>query len=179
MKQTKRSNAVVTVETIGAHMAFTVAGCGTVTLDLNSLSQPNQQRALIHGMKQRISDAAAIPCDPDTGLPATPAEKFEAISALVEHYNSGTDEWARVRAAGDGSLRTGQTLTAFANVYYEGDMGKAEVTMLAFETKRGIDRKAALKIWAGSDKIIAEVARMKAEQATTVDADDLLAELEG
>jgi len=181
----KRANAVVQVlETLLGYLkttttlTFKVDGVGQVVLNMKALHPDILTRATFHGMKQRISDAAAIPCDPVTGKPASPAEKFAAIQALVEHYNTGTAEWNRARGEG-GVSRTGQTMQAFANVYTDGDVGRAEVMMDKFATKRGIDRKAALKIWAGADKIIDEVARMRAAQPSTVDADELLDELNG
>jgi len=173
----KRSNAVVGFEQEGSRLHFT-AGGQTVTLDMDLMNPTLIDRAVVHGLKQRISDAAAIPCDPVTGLPASPEEKFAAIAALVEHYNSGSSEWNRARAAGDGISRTGNTLQAFANVYWEGDVVKAKGKMEAFATKRQIEYAVAVKIWAGADKIVEEVARMKAAVPAKVDADSLLDELE-
>jgi hypothetical protein len=173
----KRSNAVVTFEQSGGELRFTAGGQTTV-LDMAKVSQTLLDRAIVHGLKQRISDAAAIPCDSETGLPATPAEKFAAMSELVEHYNSGTSDWIRPRTAGDGTPRSGSTLQAFANVYWGGDLAEAQVTMQAFATKRGIEFAAAVKVWAGADKIVEEVARMKAAIPAKVNADSLLDELD-
>jgi hypothetical protein len=177
MATVKRSNAVVTFEQSGSELRLTVGG-QTAVLDLAKVSQTLLNRAIVHGLKQRISDAAAIPCDAETGLAATPAEKFAAMSKLVEHYNSGTSEWTRTRAAGDGTPRSGLTLQAFANVYWEGDLATAKVKMQAFADKRVIEFAAAMKIWAGVDKIVEEVARMKAAIPAKLDADSLLDELD-
>jgi len=130
-------------------------------------------RAAVHGLKQRISDAAALPCNPRTGLPATPKEKFAAIVALVGHYNSGTSEWNRARAEGGGISRTGGTLQAFANVYWEGDVVTAKEKLEAFAVKRQIEYAVAVKIWAGADKIVEEIARMKAAAPAKVDKEKM------
>ncbi len=168
----KRSNAVIGFEQMGRELRFTVGG-QTVTLDMARVSQTLLERAIVHGLKQRISDAAAIPCDAATGLPASPEEKFAAIAALVEHYNSGSIEWNRARAVGDGIPRTGNTLQAFANVYWEGDVVKAKEKMEAFAVKRQIEYAAALKIWAGANKIVDEIARMKAAAPAKVDKEKM------
>lgn len=64
------------------------------------MSKANMQRAAIHGMIQRISDAAAISRNPETGKPATAQEKFDRMAQLVTHYESGTSEWSRVGQGG-------------------------------------------------------------------------------
>ena len=169
----KRANAVVEVEQAGDLMSFTVEGEGEAVLDLTRVSAVSRTRAMWHGFKQRVSDAAAIQCDPQTGKPASPAEKFAALAAVVEHLNSGSEDWNLKRAAGE---RTGNVLQAFANVYGF-TIEKARTTMEAFAAKRGIEYGEALKIWRGSDKILDELARMARERPSVVDADSLLDEL--
>lgn len=173
----KRANAVVTMEQAGNNLSFNVLGAGTITLDMTKLNEAILTRAAIHGLKQRISDAAAIPCDPETGKPASPADKFVAMEALVNHYNSGSSEWARNRAeGGERAPNGGKILTAIMNVYKFSTVEKAREVVEATAKKRGIEYKAALNIWKSSDKIAAELSRMAAA-TSTVDADDLLGEL--
>jgi hypothetical protein len=178
MSQTKkRINSVISTLMDGDEIVFTVHGAGELRLNLAAMSQANLTRAAFHGIKQRVSDAAAIPCDTATGQSASPAEKFAAMARLVEHYNSGAAEWSPARGDGTGAARTGSTMQAFANVYWEGNLAKAEEKMEAFADKRGIDRKAALKIWAGADKIQAEIERMRVVKAPVFNADELLGEM--
>ena len=175
----KRANAVVTMEQREKELVFNVLGAGSIILDMGKIHADVLTRAAIHGLKQRISDAAAIPCDTETGKPASPADKFAAMGALVAHYNSGSSEWARRAAAGEKAAPNGgKILTAIMNVYQFSSVEKARETVEATAKKRGIEYKAALALWRASDKIAAELARM-AEKASTVDADDLLNELEG
>lgn len=173
----KRANSIITtaLNDEGKTLTFSVLGAGELHLDLTALGKAVIERALVHGMKQRISDAAAIPCNPETGKPATPQEKFEAMQALVEHYNSGTDEWAIGRVGGGGAPRAANTLQAIANVYSL-DLDGARAYVEKTAAKRGIDYKAALALWKSSDKIAEELARMAAAKSK-VDADGLLDEL--
>ena len=74
-----------------------VLGAGEAVLRLNQVSAACKAEATIRGFNQRVVNAAALGRDKDTGKPATPAEKFEGVQALVEHYNSGTEEWSPAR----------------------------------------------------------------------------------
>lgn len=174
----KRANAVVTMEQAGNELVFNVLGAGAMRLDMGKISEAILTRAAIHGLKQRISDAAAIPCDAETGKPATPAEKFTAMQALVDHYNSGSAEWSRRAEAGERTPNGGKVLQAIMNVYQFSTVEKARETVEATAAKRGIEYKAALALWKSSDKVAAELTRM-ATATAKVDADDLLDELNG
>jgi len=174
----KRANAVVTMEQREGVLVFKVLGGGEIELNMQDLHPDVLARAAVHGLKQRISDAAAIPCDPETGKPARPSDKFAAIEALVRHYASGTADWNRVRASGEGaSPNGGKVLTAINNVYAFGSIEKAREVVEKTAAKQGIEYKAALALWRKSDKIAAELVRMAGESAKGVNADDLLNEL--
>ena len=167
-----KSNSVISVETLGDRITFNVIGAGSLTLDLNSLSKEVLSRAALHGMKQRISDAAAIPRSLETGLSATPEEKFNAMKALVEHYSSGSSDWNRARAAGGGVGKdtSGQTIAAMKRVWPDKD---PETLIAATMSKRGIERKAALALYAGTKQVLEAIALLKAERSS-VSADSLL-----
>lgn len=103
----KRSNSIIGTEIIRRPedqepigIMFTVKGAGVVSLQLSKIHADNLRHAAIHGMIQRISDAAAISRNPETGAAASPEAKLEAMQKLVAHYESGTAEWTRVREAG-------------------------------------------------------------------------------
>ena len=115
-----KSNSVITHEVErtggGQLIKFNVVGVGILQLSTASLSPEVFEKAAVHGMVQRISDAAAIGRNPDTGRSATPQEKFDAMAKLVAHYESGTSEWSRVRESGEGSNR-GQLFRALGIIY--------------------------------------------------------------
>jgi hypothetical protein len=174
MENGKKSNSVITTELKGNVLSFNVLGAGKLDLDLDRLGAAVKMRAVMHGMKQRVSDAAAIPRNTETGLAASPAEKFEAMKALVDHYMSGTNEWSPVRTTGGGAKKDeGLTLAAMRRVWPDRD---AEATVEAIAQKRGIDRRAALALFAQTKEVGAAIAAIKAERAT-VSADDLLDEM--
>lgn len=173
MSETKAGKITATQD--GRLIHFDVAGAGRVTLDLAAVSTENQDYAVFHGFKQRIVDSAAL----ERG--AGPEAKLAEMARLVEHYNSGSSEWNVTRTGGGGGGQEALVVLALKRVY--GDRsGEPDVERLM--AKRGIDRKAALKVWAGTDKVAAAMAAIQAERAAqkasaaAVDADDLLAELD-
>lgn len=183
--QTKpKSNSVITSSVAGQLIVFNVKGVGAIEFDTAKVHADVFTRAAMHGFIQRVSDAAAISRNPDTGLPASPKDKYEAMKAIVDHYMTGTEEWSRRRAGGgEGRDSGGLVVQALARVYGN-TVAEAEATIARTMEKKGLDRKAALKLWAGTDKVTAAVAEIKAERAAaaaktaSVDADDLLNELE-
>lgn len=101
MNTKAKANSVITHQVGDNTIMFNVLGVGEMILDMNAVHKDIVVRAAIHGMIQRISDAAAISRDPETGKPASAQDKFDAMSRLVAHYESGTSEWSRKPVAGE------------------------------------------------------------------------------
>lgn len=191
-----KSNSIITAQPAVNEdgvsvIKFTVLGVGDITLDTGKLHDTVRTRAVVHGLTQRISDAAAIPFNKEENRYATPQEKYEAMRALVEHYHTGTEEWSRTRAAG-GSRVDGETaLILRAVAEHQGvpaeDMRervkaiaeKRETTVRAYLADVLATAQAAKGV--GALAGVAEVyARLKAEQPTPtvkLDANELLSEL--
>lgn len=107
MNAKPKSNSVITHEVAkNEHgeilITFKVVGAGQTTLNLSLVSQSNRDKAMIHGIIQRVSDAAALSREIVNGVEqkATPANKLAAMEELVQHYASGTEEWSRKRVGG-------------------------------------------------------------------------------
>ena len=188
-----KSNSVITAQPGEQGITFTVLGVGDIVLMFDQLSQGVRQRAMVHGLTQRISDAAAIPFNKDENRYATASEKYAAMQALVEHYHTGTEEWSRTRAAG-GSRADGETaLILRAVAEHQGvSVDDMRERVKAIATKRETTPKAYLagvlataqgaKGVGALAPIAAIYARLKSEQPVVVvklDADELLGELGG
>jgi hypothetical protein len=174
MTQAKaKSNSVIThrVDSVGGadptevKIVFQVLGAGETVLDLSRVHADVRAKALIHGMVQRVSDAAAIPRNTTTGKSASPVEKLEAMSALVEHYNSGASEWrlARAEGAGRGSY--------LLNALLELKPGKSREEISAWLKTLDDKTKRALE---NSDKIKPLIDKQRAAGAVEIDAEELL-----
>lgn len=101
MQQRKKSNTVVTHAVVGSVITFTV-GEQSFTFDFGKVTSDVGTSAMMHGFIQKISDRAAIRRDPETGLSATPEEKFEAMKACAERLQNG-GPWNAVSAGGTGN----------------------------------------------------------------------------
>lgn len=116
MNTKAKSNSVITHDMDNNGINFHIAGMPTLSLWFDKVSGSNQKRAMIHGFVQRISDAAAISRNPETGKPATAQEKYDAMARLVNHYESGSTEW-RIAGTGGGVARSSVLLDAMVQLY--------------------------------------------------------------
>jgi hypothetical protein len=161
-------------------ITFNIRGAEPLVLDMGKLHPDVFKRAAAVGMAQvRIIDAAAIQRADGNGGVRTEAEmlelKRERMASLIEHYMSGTSEWTKGRAAGGGAIKeAGITLAAMSRVWPGRDCEELVAGVMA---KRGVERKAALALFASTKEVAAAIAAIKAERAT-VSADSLLAEMD-
>lgn len=103
-KTGKRTNWVISHAISGSIIKFTVKDVKEVIeLDVEKVHEKIRARAAIHGLVQRISDAAAIPRDEETGKSATPEEKHAAMARLVAHYVGGAESWTLNREGAGGT----------------------------------------------------------------------------
>ena len=186
--QTKaKENSVVTTsyDAEAQAISYTVIGHPTLTLKLSMVSEANKARAIVHGFGQRVVDAAAIPAEP---LPATPegreaqkvaraARKHDLIQKVIEHYNSGSEDWSAARAAGVVGLDR-ILLGAVCEV-----LGKDEATVRGLvklgAEKREVTQGAYLAKLATNADVAKVVDRMRAETAGEMSADEELAGMMG
>lgn len=166
--QTKpKANSVVTHSVADRTITFTVRDGGTFNLNLETVSDAVLDRAMIHGLIQRISDRAAISRNTETGKPATPFEKFEAMRELSEHYASGSSDWSmRVAARPDGGLLFEALVTAYP------DKGAERIR----EWLKSLDAKQKAQLLV-SDKIRPFAEAIRAEAGKHVDVEELLNDL--
>jgi hypothetical protein len=128
-------------------------------------------RLALHGLKQKLADAMAIPCDTVTGKSASLTDKRQAAEKVWNNLLEGS--WGITRE-GSGEPKGGYLFTALVELY----QGKKTVEDVQ-KFLAGCDKKkqAALR----EDKRVKPIIdRLKAERAkaTDIDTDELLAGLE-
>lgn len=163
-----KANSVITHQLNGSLLTFMVKDSGNVVLDMSKLHSDVLNRAAVHGMIQRISDAAALSRDADTGKPALPGEKLAAMRELVDHYMSGTAEWSR-RRAGSGVRRLSDAKLLAVVLERLGRKLKVEIDSLSAAQVTAL-------LMRGDFKQTADAVR--AEMARDVDTEELLSDLE-
>lgn len=168
--QTKpKSNSIITHERTAGGIAFKFRGNPLGELLLGSIHADNRERAMVHGLVQRVGDGGAVErLDASTGTIRTDAEmdaiKMARMMALINHYNSGTAEWNVARGLPKGPDNSGLTVEAISRVYgWSVDTVEAKVTTMA--EKKGIERKAMLATYGNIPDVAAMIGTIKAERA--------------
>lgn len=176
MAETKmKSNSVITheVDEAQGRITWRVVGEEPLTLDLAGLAEAVRQRAMIHGLVQRVSDRAAISRDPETGRPATPGDKRARMAALVEHLARGGD-WEMGRAKGAGvASRNDPVIAAVAEIQGTDYATMAE-RIKAMAEKRGVKPRAIIARLATQPDVVERLRAM-----APADEGDWLEELKG
>lgn len=188
----RRANSVYAFAVQDGKLTFDFGAIGKLSFDPEKASAENRSRAMKHGFKQRIIDAAALSAGADGKV--DPADKFAEMARVIEHLESGSTDWnlkaaapqagsyvtkALVRLATYGGADTSTPELANAYVKALADSTRPEIVKFGFGGQVG---KVRTWLEANSAKIRSAVEAIKAEELAkieTVDADDLLGELEG
>ncbi len=142
-----------------------------LTIDPLNLSETITHAAVLHGLKQKLVDAAAIARDPDTGLSATVEDKIAAVREVYDRITATGGTWNKVREAGTGG-GAGSGLLMRALMQLTGKTREAIEQFLEGKTK---EEKAALRANPKVAAIVAELQRAKLGTANDV-LDELMGE---
>lgn len=179
MKENQHVKPIIDV--IAGTVTFQVKGQNDLVLHMDKLSDVVVKRAAMVGMAQvRIVDAAAVGVADDEGniIPEAQriAMKYRNMAALIEHYETGTEEWSRVGTGGGGKSITIEAIARVKGITYE----EAEASVAEFAAKKyeGDTKKALAFLRQGSRVAEAmEAIRKERMPQPKVDADAALAEL--
>jgi hypothetical protein len=135
-----------------------------ITITRSMLTNDIIIQATMHGLKQKLVDAAAISRNPDTGRSATIADKFNAVMEVYDRLCAG--QWNKVRD-GAGAVSGGLLFRALCIAY----PAKAPEVLREYLGKRTAEEKTALRA-----KFADIIATLKAP-STDLDTDAMLDEL--
>jgi len=170
-----RKNAVVSSTYDNGVLTVAIAGAGTINLTIAELSDDVRNRAMVHGLLQKVSDAAAIP---KADLPIDPTDaakvKFEAMNAVASRLIDG--EWSK--RAGDGSGPVAGIIYRAFEEWVNAQFTAAKKPIPAADVTRAkydvMERSKQLAL-RNVPAIAAIIERMKSERgaaATAPDGDD-------
>lgn len=147
----------------------------TLNLRPESLAPEIQRAALLHGLKQKLVDAAAISRDPTTGRAATIATKYEAVREVFDRITGEAPSWNKPRegSGGGGGGAGGLLFRALCRMYAGRQTPEAVKGYLDDLTDR---QKQALRVDSRVARFIEEV-RAESARPTGVNTDALLAGL--
>ena len=146
----------------------------TLRLHPETLNPEIQRAAMLHGLKQKLVDAAAISRDTATGRAATIVTKYDAVKEIFDRITGAGGEapsWNKPRAGGTGGQGG---LLARAIARYKG----VEVSAAKAYLDRLTDaQKQALRVDPRIATIINEL-RMESAKPAGIDTDALLGGLD-
>lgn len=165
---TKRAAAITATITMNTDtmdpnnaLSLVFANGQTLKLPIGALSEGIIAQATLHGLKQKLVDAAAIARNPDTGRSATIDDKFEAVKAVYDRLLGGA--WNATReGAGGGS--GGLLFRALVKMY---DGRKSPADIREFLEGKTDAEKAALR---KNPKVAAIIETLRATPDTDTDA---------
>ncbi len=169
MTDTKR-NATISATINGSTLALTFANGETLTMHGGALNNDVQQYAMMHGLKQKLVDAAAISRNPETGRAATVEDKYQAVKAVFDRLLGG--QWNATR---EGGGNAGGLLAQALTRMYAGR--KTAEDIKAFLAEKSDAEKTALRKNPRVAQIIEDI-RAEQGKAAGIDTDELLGELE-
>lgn len=151
-----------------------VSGFTPLLVQIRDLPDAMLEQAALHGLKQKIVDAAALSRNPDTGRSATAADKYNAMREVFERIMVG--EWNKARGDGSSTGSGGLLFAALCRLYTT----KTPEDIRAFLEGKTTAEQAALR---KNPKVAGVIETIKAERAKDApegtDTDDMLAELDG
>jgi hypothetical protein len=147
----------IAADIYGNILTLTFSDGRSLTLDAAALADNIRQDALMHGLKQKLVDGAAIARNPETGRSATLEDKFQAVKEIFDRITDPADPaWNKGRSTGDGDGGNSLLLRALCKM-----SGKSPAVMAAaLETKTKAE-KAALRT---NPKVAAIIAELQAER---------------
>ena len=169
MNDTKRNAAISATITDGILM-LAFANGQTLTLQADTLNTDIQQQAMLHGLKQKLVDAAAISRNPETGRAASVEDKFQAVKTVYDRLLAGA--WNATREGG--GTTGGLLLQALVRMYAG---RKTPDELRAFLADKTDAEKTALRKNPRVAQIIEDI-RAEQGKVANIDTDELLGELE-
>ena len=152
-------------------LLLTFSNGQTLHLTGGMLTPELRDQAMMHGLKQKLVDAAAISRNPDTGRSATVEDKYNAVREVYDRLLSG--QWNKGRDGGAGSGAGGLLFRALCKMYAD----KTPDQIRDFLGKKDAKQQAALRKVPRIQDIIEEL-KCKAVVDGVFDADELLGELD-
>ena len=170
MTQETKRNAAITADINMGELRLAFANGETLYIYADKLKQSIKNAALMHGLKQKLVDAAAISRNPETGRAASIDDKYQAVKTVFDRLLEG--QWNATREGGGAT--GGLLLQALVRMY---DGRKTAEQLRDYLADKSDAEKAALR---KNPKVATIIDAIRAEsgKAASIDTDELLSELE-
>lgn len=168
MNERKTTTPAIEATIEGTVLTLTFSHGKTLVLDSVQMPPAIIDAALLHGLKQKLVDAAAMSRNPENGRAASIEDKYEAVHEVYERLLAG--QWNKPR--GDGSGAGGVLFKALCRMYTD----KTPEQIKTFLDGKTDAEKSALR---RNAKVAAVIAEIQAETGAKsgIDSDEILGEL--
>jgi len=155
-----------------ATLTLTFQNGKEIVIDANTLRAEIREMAMLHGLKQKLVDAAAISRNTSTGKSADVNDKYDAVKKVADRLTSADGQWNEGRgAAGEAPVKSGDLLVRAMMQM----TGRDETFIKDFLSAKTKEQRAALK---KNPKVVAIIAELQAATVTNgINSDELLGEL--
>lgn len=143
----------ISTDLFGSVLTINFSNGEELSIDANKLSEDIKLAAMLHGLKQKLCDGAAIPRDTSTGRSATIDDKFAAVKAIHDRLISVGGTWNANRE-GEQKQQGGMFLRAMMAI-----TGKSHEEMKKSLETMSKEQIAALK---KNPKVIDKMAELEA-----------------
>jgi len=100
IRTSKKSTIMADVFLPKMTLTLTFINGKEIVVDANALSDDIRNMALLHGLKQKLVDAAAISRNLDTGASASVDDKYNAVRKIADRLTAPDARWNEGRTAG-------------------------------------------------------------------------------
>lgn len=168
---TNGKKGAINADIFGTVLTLTFADGNEIVVDVSKLSDDIRASAIMHGVKQKLVDAAAIARNVDTGASATVTDKFNAVKKVADRIMSADGKWNEGRGAATTPGASGAILVRALMKM----TGKDETYVKDFLSAKTKEQRAALK---RNPQVLAAMAELQAATVTNgINTDALLGEL--
>lgn len=164
--RTKRP--AITTDIFGSTLTLNFSNGEELAIDITKLSPEITLYAALHGVKQKLIDAAAIACNVETGRSATIDDKYTAVKAVFDRITKPDGTWNKAKAV-ESEAANGNMLVR-ALMHMTGEDKTYVEDFLSAKTK---EQRAALK---KNPKVLAIIEELRGAPKEG-HSDDLLREL--
>lgn len=163
--ETKRQGAL-SATIVGEVLHIEFAHGKRIELDASQLAADIVRAAEMHGLKQKLCDAAAISRNADTGKPASVEDKYQAVKAVFDRLIAG--EWNTKR---EGTGGVSLLLKALIALYPK----RTPESIREWLSSMDDAQRTALKV---NPRVAAKIAELQSAKAGDIDSNELLEGLE-
>lgn len=159
--ETTVRDITTTIDTDKEVLTLKFSSGKTLEMDVNKLTYEIRVMATLHGLKQKLVDAAAL------GQGATISDKYEAVVEVYNRILGGN--WNKGRA--EGETRSGLLFMALCRLYPARSEDNIREFLAGKTKKQQVELRA-------NPRVASIINEIRAERFTDTDTDTMLNELE-